>query len=292
MIESRFPETPESVASHYDDLDLFYREVWGNHVHHGYWKRGDESVEQATEALVRYLCGKVPSITAETRVCDVGCGYGETSRLIASAFGAQVTGYTVSKAQFEFARSQVADSVNPRFILGDWLENRQTDSSFDLVISIESSEHMPDIRKFFSEAYRVLRPGGRLLVCAWLSRQAPRRWEERHLLQPICTEGRLRLCTAEEYMTMMKSGGFEVESFENISQSVKKTWTICMRRFFARLLTRPEYRGFLLKSASRNKMFLNSLLRIRLAYETGSMIYGIFSARRPGIDNSERAVLS
>jgi hypothetical protein len=35
----------ESVAAHYDDLDSFYRGVWGNHVHHGYWISGEEGAD-------------------------------------------------------------------------------------------------------------------------------------------------------------------------------------------------------------------------------------------------------
>ena len=36
-----------TVAAHYDELDRFYREVWGTHLHHGYWQNGDESTEEA-----------------------------------------------------------------------------------------------------------------------------------------------------------------------------------------------------------------------------------------------------
>ncbi|MBA2408238.1 MAG: hypothetical protein H0V62_00115, partial [Gammaproteobacteria bacterium] len=42
-----------AVAAHYDELDLFYREIWGEHVHHGLWRGGNETPEQATLALVQ-----------------------------------------------------------------------------------------------------------------------------------------------------------------------------------------------------------------------------------------------
>ena len=35
--------TIDGAASHYDDLDQFYREIWGEHVHHGVWFTGKES---------------------------------------------------------------------------------------------------------------------------------------------------------------------------------------------------------------------------------------------------------
>src|SRR5262245_40864179 len=73
-------------------------------------------------------------------------------------------------------------------------------ASFDVVIAIESSEHMANLEEFFAEAARVLKPGGRFVVCAWLSKESPPAWERRLLLEPICREGRLRgMGSAAEY---------------------------------------------------------------------------------------------
>ncbi len=43
MIRSSRPILPEEVADHYEELDRIYREVWGEHVHHGLWRTGRES---------------------------------------------------------------------------------------------------------------------------------------------------------------------------------------------------------------------------------------------------------
>ena len=50
MITPREVQSAADVAGHYDDLDTFYREIWGDHVHHGYWTTGRETPEQAVEA--------------------------------------------------------------------------------------------------------------------------------------------------------------------------------------------------------------------------------------------------
>jgi tocopherol O-methyltransferase len=47
------------------------------------------------------------------------------------------------------------------------------------------------------------------------------------------------------------------------------------------ILRRPEYRSFLRSSGSENRVFAKTVLRIWAAYETGSMRYGIFVARKP-----------
>jgi len=44
------------------------------------------------------------------------------------------------------------------------------DASFDLVWSLESGEHMPDKVKFLQECYRVLKPGGTLIMVTWCHR--------------------------------------------------------------------------------------------------------------------------
>jgi tocopherol O-methyltransferase len=57
MITPKTIQTTAAVAAHYDELDGFYREIWGDHVHHGYWTTGRESAAEATEALITHLAG-------------------------------------------------------------------------------------------------------------------------------------------------------------------------------------------------------------------------------------------
>lgn len=186
MILPRVAQDARAVADHYDELDPFYREVWGEHVHHGLWRSGREGRGEAVEALSLAVAESL-AIGRGSRLVDIGCGYGATARLFAERFGATVTGFTVARAQADHAR--LAKGVTIRH--GDWLANGLPESAFDGAYAIESSEHMTDKPRFFAEAWRVLRPGGRLVVCAWLAAERPAGWEVRHLLEPICREGRL-----------------------------------------------------------------------------------------------------
>ena len=160
------------------------------------------------------------------------------------------------------------------------MRNDLPDASFDVVISIESSEHMPDLQRFFHEAARVLRPGGSLRVCAWLAREAPAPLERSLLLQPICTEGRLRLCTEAEYAQHIEQAGLSLRSTEDLSSAVKRTWTLCLTRMLRKLVTGTDVWRFLLTSPSRNKSFALSVARILLAYETRSMRYVLFRVEK------------
>ncbi|CAN5244698.1 hypothetical protein BH11PLA2_BH11PLA2_50680 [soil metagenome] len=142
MIRSSRPISPEEGASHYEDLDRIYREVWGEHVHHGLWRTGRETPLEAAEQLVELVAAECGISTGCTAV-DIGCGYGATARQLAAKHGVRVTGLTITPAQFHFAVA-VTPGDNPRYFLQNWPANGLPDSSFDAAYAIESTEHMDD----------------------------------------------------------------------------------------------------------------------------------------------------
>src|SRR3954464_7954151 len=101
MIPASQTLAPADVAAHYDELDYFYRDVWGEHVHHGLWRTGKESRAEAVRQLVEVVADAAELKRGE-RVCDIGCGYGATARLLAAEWGVTVQAITVSPAQYEF----------------------------------------------------------------------------------------------------------------------------------------------------------------------------------------------
>jgi len=278
MVTSSAEIAPAEVAAHYDDLDYFYRDVWGEHVHHGLWLRGDESREEAVRQLVQ-LVAEEARVAPGARVCDIGCGYGATARMLATEFRADVTAITLSEAQHTFALASHATDAHPvSYLLADWLTNDLPPESFDAAIAIESSEHMPDLAAFFRQAYRVLRPGGRLVVCAWLSANAPSARAERWLLEPICREGRMpQMGTVADYHRIGAAAGFPTPNHRDLTPQVARTWPTIARVFARKLLSRPVYLRFLFTRHARNRIFALTIFRIWLAYRTGAMRYGVLT---------------
>jgi tocopherol O-methyltransferase len=270
MIVPREIQTHAAVADHYDDLDAIYRGLWGLDVHHGYWRTGRETPDEAVAALSE-LVGEELAIRHGARLVDIGCGYGGTARRFAGR-GAGVIGLSLSREQISHAPP--ASGVELR--CADWLANGLPAASFDGAYAIESSEHMADKPGFFREARRVLRPDGRLVICAWLASDEPTRWQVRHLLEPICREGRLpSMLTAGEYRDMATSAGFRCVNYRDISQSVARTWSICFRRFLRAMAFDSTMRRRIL--TARNRIFALSVPRLILAYHTGAMRYGVFT---------------
>jgi SAM-dependent methyltransferase len=187
VIIPRKPQCPKAVAAHYDRLDPFYREIWGEHIHHGYWLKGHESPAQAAEAMVALVATRL-HLAVGQQVCDIGCGYGATAQRLAAMHGVSVTGLTISAAQYALALRQVVSRGSLTFHLGDWVDNTFGSASFDRAYAIESTEHMADKQRAFSQAFascgpvvtslsvlgwrRLFRPLGRFAIC-W-SRSATR----------------------------------------------------------------------------------------------------------------------
>eukprot|EP00288_Rhodomonas_lens_P018422 CAMPEP_0177699118 /NCGR_PEP_ID=MMETSP0484_2-20121128/5417_1 /TAXON_ID=354590 /ORGANISM="Rhodomonas lens, Strain RHODO" /LENGTH=298 /DNA_ID=CAMNT_0019210283 /DNA_START=140 /DNA_END=1036 /DNA_ORIENTATION=+ len=164
---------PERIANFYDQSSPLWEEIWGEHMHMGhYGDKGDEEktdVQAQIDMIDRVL--EWGEVTAPTRVLDVGCGVGGSSRHIARKFpDAQITGVTLSPTQCESAQKRseavgLADRTN--FQVADALKLPFEDATFDLLWSLESGEHMPRKEEWLTECLRVLKPGGRLLIATW-----------------------------------------------------------------------------------------------------------------------------
>jgi tocopherol O-methyltransferase len=202
--------------------------------------------------------------------------------VLAAGYGAAVTGLTISAAQHAYAEAADPGASNPSYLLRDWLPNGLSSGSFDAVIAIEGTEHMEDLGAFYSEAARVLRPGGRPVVCAWLTRDRLNRWERRHLIRAICREGRLcGMGTADEYQRLARASGLETLNHQDLSARVKRTWPICVGHVARGVVQDPSYVRFLFKEESGHKIFALTLFRIWTAYELGAMRYGVLTFGKP-----------
>ncbi len=276
-----YTPTIDGAASHYDDLDSFYREIWGEHVHHGMWLTGNETDTEAAENLVT-LVAKLGGTGKDTDVCDVGCGYGATAKILAERYGANVTGMTISKMQWRYAQEHNDVPGKTTFLLRDWYQNQLPDNRFDVVETVESLEHMPDLPTFFRECYRVMKPGGRLVAVAWMSCENPGALSKHHLIDAITRESQIAGVRPEsEFRAAALEAGFTNYQFHDYAQQVKKTWPLCAWRTVKGFFTKPHYRSFLFSSKNPNRIFALTLFRIWLAYELGVQRYGVFSADKP-----------
>lgn len=269
------PLTKGAVRTHYDAGSMFYLWFWGKHIHHGLWE-GDEAVATAQLRLVDRLAG-LARLRPGERILDVGSGLGETAVYLAQTRKCRVVGVTLSPLQGWWARlrswqKSLAEQV--RFVIGDVERLDWPAGSFDVVWSIECTEHLFDKADFFRRAAGWLRRGGRLAIAAWLAKPNPQPHEQA-LLLTIC---RAFLCPSlgdeQDYRNWLLAGGLQTILFEDVTELVRKTWDICLEHLNkSRLACALRY----LPSA---RLFLQHLTTIRDAQAQGILRYGLLVARQ------------
>ncbi|HIK12684.1 MAG TPA: methyltransferase domain-containing protein [Oscillatoriaceae cyanobacterium M33_DOE_052] len=172
----------QQIQQFYDASSGLWEQLWGPHMHHGYYGReGGNQVERRQaqvdliEALLNAATDKL-GVNLPDRISsflDVGCGIGGSTLYLAQKFNASGTGITLSPVQAARASARAAAAhLSPQttFLVADALNTPFADNSFDLVWSLESGEHMPDKHKLLQECYRVLKPGGTLILATWCHR--------------------------------------------------------------------------------------------------------------------------
>lgn len=183
----------QQIQQFYDASSGLWEQIWGEHMHHGYYGadgRQKKDRRQAQIDLIEELLQWAKVESAEN-ILDVGCGIGGSTLYLANRLNAKATGITLSPVQATRAKQRAQDiglSARTDFQVADAQAMPFADDSFDLVWSLESGEHMPDKTKFLQECYRVLKPGGRLIMVTWCHRptdNAPLTADEQKHLEDI-----------------------------------------------------------------------------------------------------------
>ena len=123
------------------------------------WIDTDQAVR--TGMLDSWMLDALGNVGGKSAI-DIGCGEGRFSRLL-SQLGASVTGVDLTEALIARARAM---STGEAYILGDAEDLNEVESdSFDLAVSYIVLVDLLDYCSAIGGAYRVLRPGGRFVVC-------------------------------------------------------------------------------------------------------------------------------
>jgi tocopherol O-methyltransferase len=277
----------DAVRQHYEIMSLPYLLFWGEHLHHGLFSTGRESPRQAQVQLLEY-CSRLLKIQPGARVLDVGCGYGGTALYLARNFRCRVDGLTLSPKQARIARTKIA-----RACLGDLAsievcdveqdaEPFNTRAQYDVIWTMESSEHLQDKAGYIERAARLLHHRGQFIIAAWTRSKAAPLVRTAPLVEKIAE---LTVCpgfqTAGDYARQLCRAGLGITSITDLTESVLPTWEICYRR-----VTRARLLWQLMPAEIRT--FLGAIPLMIEAYRRGLMSYTVIVAAPDSHTRSSR----
>jgi ubiquinone/menaquinone biosynthesis C-methylase UbiE len=162
--------TNRDIADYYNQTLNHYQKWWKLDkvmaVHYGMWDDKTKTFGEALENTNLKLM-EVAEVKTGERILDAGCGVGGSAFFLADKKNVIVTGITLSEKQLHFA-NQKKEELNQSglvdFKLMDYTQTSFARNTFDLIWAIESITSAPDKKKFAEEAFRVLKPGGRLII--------------------------------------------------------------------------------------------------------------------------------
>ena len=260
------------IIEHYDLVSPYYRSLWGEHLHHGYWIRGDESKEQAQLQLIEHLA-RLAKIKLRSDILDIGCGFGASSLYLAKTYNAAVTGINTSSVQVQMAiKAAASEKLDARFLVMD-AEAMDFQKQFDLLWSVESISHYEHREKFFASAARLLKPGGLFAITDWFKKENLTPVETREFIDPIEEGMMVKLQIMDDYEHFLNSAGLRIMHREILNKNCAKTWDLCLD-----IISNNAFWELAAKHGSEFIAFLKAFRAMRAGFASGNFVYGLFVA--------------
>ena len=161
-----------NIREHYDLSNPFFATFLdpGMTYSAAWWPRSELTLEEAQTAKFDRLARQL-RLRSDDHVLEIGCGWGGFAVHAASRFGCRVTGVTLSREQYEYARTRVAAAGLAERVEIRLEDYRQIDGQFSKIASIEMLEAVGHryLPAWAETCARLLPPSGLLglqfIVC-------------------------------------------------------------------------------------------------------------------------------
>lgn len=276
----------KKIKAYYNENQTFYDIFWMNKnnlaMHFGYWNHDTKNRNHALLNENQYVFDEL-DINSNDYVLDAGCGVGGTSISIAEKYGAKVVGIGLVKKQNDAAvRNSITRKVDHlvTFAEEDFNDTSFPDESFTKIFAIESACHSENKQEFINEAYRLLKPGGKLVVCDYFVTSLKNEIDKKNY--NIFCQGwaMANLSKKDDYESYLKT-----KNFENISFSNHTNLAMRSSRFMYRLAlawSPIDITLNLVKIVSdENLISTKASISQYFLFRDGALMHGIFSATKP-----------
>jgi tocopherol O-methyltransferase len=265
------------ISRFYDVGSPYYAEIYGEHIHDGYYITGKEGKAEAQENLTRLMAEKA-GIKRGQRVLDVGCGLGGSSIWLAKELGAVTTGVTLSQVQVDLAsRRSGEEAAGSTFLLLD-AEKMHFSEPFDVIWVLGALTHFEDQEQFVRKAPLLLNRKGKMAIFDWMIDERVEDLQSDPQLRLIL-KGMLlpALFSMSAYLRWLRESGFRVICAEDITARTAKTWEDALS-----VVREPAIWKLAGKLAAEKGKevftFLRSLRAMKLAMRDGKVKAGLIVA--------------
>lgn len=217
------------IGYHYDSITDGWRYIFGENFHFGYFKTPEDDLNRATDSLIDELAA-LGNLGPETKILDAGCGIGSPAIYLCDKFSSDITGISTSKEGINIANSRIQGNKYQgkiRFMVEDMVTTGFHERSFDVIWLMESSHLIKNKKVLFDECYRLLKPGGNILLSDIILRKEIntiiRLRNIFRLINLLKTFGRGRLETIEYYTCLLHESGFKKVFSKKIGNEVEGT---------------------------------------------------------------------
>lgn len=232
------------IGYHYDSITEGWRYIFGDNFHFGYFKTPEDDLNRATNNLVDELAS-LGKLGPTTEILDAGCGIGAPAVYLHDKFGSDITGISTSEKGVDLANCRIQGNTyknKVRFMVSDMIATDFPDASFDVIWVMESSHLIKNKKLLFDEFYRLLKPGGEILLADVMVRKKFnmifKLINVLKLINVIKTFGKGKAATPESYKELLIRSGFENIFVRDISKETEKTldwWRENIKRNFINL---------------------------------------------------------
>lgn len=218
----------QNIVNYYQSSQWIYKNFCYNSqslgMHFGFWNNNTKNLQEAlineNDEVI-----KTAQIKKNMKVLDAGCGVGGTAIRIAEKTGAKIWGITITPEQVKLANKYAQQRGAKNFVdfsVQDYTKTTFPLNFFDVVIGVESICHASPKTGFLKEAYRVLKPGGKLVIAdAYLARE-PKNDEERKIVNRFKWGFALHEFITEKHMgRQLKKAGFVQLQRKNMTKAIE-----------------------------------------------------------------------
>ena len=227
MIAQRQKNYMNMVNHFYDVVTDFYEYGWGDCFHFGFRFLG-EGFQESLRRTEYYLALRL-GMSHTTHVADIGCGVGGPMRNMARFTGSKITGINNNAYQIKIGTKHNARyglSQQCDFLQSDFMKIPVPSNTFDHAYAIEATCHAPDKVACYSEAFRIIKPGGYFAAYDWCVTEKFDANNKKHVATREGIEvgnGLPVLATTQECVQALEKAGFEVVDYFNAQRDAHKS---------------------------------------------------------------------